>query len=102
MQKITTFLWFDDQAEQAAKFYVSLFPKSKIESVARYNEAGPGKKGSVMTVTFRLAGQQVIALNGRPPFHFTPAISLSVSGKDQKEVHRLWTKRLRGGKPSRC
>ena len=86
MQKITPFLWFDTQAEEAAEFYASIFPKSKILNVARYGEAGPGPKGSVMTVEFELDGQRMIALNGGPHFKFTEAISLSVSCKDLKEV----------------
>jgi len=102
MQKITPFLWFDTQAEEAAKFYVSLFPKSKILKTARYGDAGPGPKGSVMTVEFELAGQRMIALNGGPHFKFTEAISLSVDCKDQKEVDRYWTKLSQGGEQSMC
>jgi predicted 3-demethylubiquinone-9 3-methyltransferase (glyoxalase superfamily) len=102
MQKITPFLWFDTQAEEAAKFYVSLFPKSKILKTARYGDAGPGPKGSVMTVEFELAGQRMIALNGGPHFKFTEAISLSVDCKDQKEVDRYWTKLSQGGQESMC
>ena len=77
-QKITTFLWYDDQAEEAAKFYTSLFKNSKITDVARYSDAGPGKPGSVMTVVFELEGREFIALNGGPEFKFTEAISLMV------------------------
>ena len=90
-QKITTFLWFDSEAEAAAKFYCSLFPKSRIEHVSRYPSAdAPGSKaGAVMTVTFSLAGQRFTALNGGPQFEFTPAVSLQVDCKDQKEVDRL-------------
>ncbi len=102
MKKITPFLWFDDQALQAARFYCSIFPKSKVTSVARYGAAGPGKPGSVMTVTFRLAGQDFMALNGGPHFEFTPAISLYVDCKTQQEVDTLWRKLLRGGRPSQC
>ena len=102
MRKITPFLWFDTQAEEAAKFYVSIFPKSKILKTARYGEAGPGPKGSVMTVEFELAGQRMIALNGGPHFKFTEAISLSVDCKDQKEVDRYWTKLSQGGRESMC
>lgn len=102
MQKITPFLWFDTQAEEAAKFYTSIFPNSKIVTVARYGEAGPGPKGSVMTVVFELDGQQIIALNGGPHFKFTEAISLSVDCKDQAEVDHYWSKLLRGGKESQC
>ena len=76
MQKITTFLWFDNQAEEAANFYVSIFRNSKITNVARYGEGAPAPRGSVMTVAFQLEGQSFIALNGGPLFHFTEAISL--------------------------
>jgi predicted 3-demethylubiquinone-9 3-methyltransferase (glyoxalase superfamily) len=102
MQKITPFLWYDTQAEEAAKFYVSIFPKSKILKMARYGDAGPGPKGSVMTVEFELAGQRIIALNGGPVFKFTEAISLTVDCKDQKEVDHYWNKLLQGGKESQC
>jgi predicted 3-demethylubiquinone-9 3-methyltransferase (glyoxalase superfamily) len=102
MQKITPFLWFDTQAEEAAKYYVSIFPKSKILSTARYGDAGPGPKGSVMTVEFELAGQRTIALNGGPQFKFTEAISLSVDCRDQKEVDHYWTKLSQGGQESMC
>ena len=102
MQKITPFLWFDTQAEEAAKFYVSVFPKSRILKTARYGDAGPGPKGSVMTVEFELDGQRMIALNGGPHFKFTEALSLSVSCKDQKEVDRYWTKLSQGGEQGPC
>jgi len=102
MQKITPFLWFDTQAEEAAKFYVSIFPKSKILKVARYGDAGPGPKGSVMTVEFELDGQRMIALNGGPVFKFTEAISLSIDCKDQKEVDHYWSKLSQGGQESMC
>ena len=102
MQKITPFLWFDTQAEEAAEFYASIFPKSKILNVARYGEAGPGPKGSVMTVEFELDGQRMIALNGGPHFKFTEAISLSVSCKDQKEVDHYWGKLSQGGQEAPC
>jgi predicted 3-demethylubiquinone-9 3-methyltransferase (glyoxalase superfamily) len=102
MQKITPFLWFDTQAEEAAKFYVSIFPRSKILKTARYGDAGPGPKGSVMTVEFELAGQRMIALNGGPVFKFTEAISLSVDCKDQKEVDHYWNKLSQGGEESMC
>ena len=102
MQKITPFLWFDTQAEEAAKFYASIFPNSKILKTARYGEAGPGPKGSVMTVEFELDGQRMIALNGGPHFKFTEAISLSVDCKDQKEVDHYWTKLSQGGQESQC
>src|SRR5215813_12459711 len=102
MQKITTFLWFDTEAEEAAKFYVAIFPRSKILKIARYGEAGPGPKGSVMTVDFELAGQRMIALNGGPMYKFTEAISLSVDCKDQKEVDRYWKKLSQGGEEGPC
>jgi predicted 3-demethylubiquinone-9 3-methyltransferase (glyoxalase superfamily) len=102
MQKITTFLWFDDKAEEAVNFYVSLFKNSKIESVSRYGDAGPGKKGTVMTMTFRLEGQQFMALNGGPLFNFTPAISLFVDCETQEEVDELWEKLSAGGRKDRC
>src|SRR6516164_7724632 len=102
MQKITTFLWFDNQAEEAAKFYVSIFKNSKITTVARYGDAGPGPKGSVMTVVFQRGGQEFIALNGGPQFKFTPAISLLVNCKTQQEIDDLWRKLSAGGATSRC
>jgi predicted 3-demethylubiquinone-9 3-methyltransferase (glyoxalase superfamily) len=102
MQKITPFLWFDGQAEQAAKFYTSIFKKSKIGKVSRYGDAGPGPKGSVMTVEFKLEGQDFIALNGGPTYRFTPAISLFVDCETQKEVDELWSKLSAGGKEVQC
>lgn len=102
MQKITPFLWFDTQAEAAAKFYASIFPNSKILNTARYGDAGPGPKGSVMTVVFELDGQRMIALNGGPQFKFTEGISLSVDCKDQAEVDHYWNELSRGGKESQC
>jgi len=92
MQKITPFLWFDTQAEEAAKFYCSIFKNSKIESTSRYGEGMPAPAGSVMSVTFSLEGQTFIALNGGPHFKFTPAISLFVSCENQKEIDELWEK----------
>lgn len=102
MQKITPFLWFDDKAEEAANFYVSIFKNSKIETVSRYGDAGPGPKGSVMIVQFQLEGQRFTALNGGPIFHFTPAISLLVDCQTQEEVDDLWQKLSAGGRPDRC
>jgi predicted 3-demethylubiquinone-9 3-methyltransferase (glyoxalase superfamily) len=102
MQKITTFLWFDNQAEEAANFYVSIFRNSKITNIARYGEGAPAPRGSVMTVTFQLEGQSFIALNGGPLFHFTEAISLFVNCDSQQEVDDLWEKLVAGGTPSRC
>jgi len=101
MQKITPFLWFDNQAEEAVNFYVSLFWNSKIVSVTRYDEAGAAAsgrpKGSVMTIAFKLHGQEFVALNGGPVFKFTEAISFVVNCKTQKEVDRLWEKLSEGG-----
>ncbi|MEE4540886.1 VOC family protein [Streptomyces sp. V4-01] len=91
MQKITTFLWFDDQAEQAAAFYTSLFEDSRIVAVQKYGEAGPGTPGAVMLVEFELAGQRYLALNGGPVYTFNEAMSLSVDCGSQEEVDRLWT-----------
>jgi len=102
MQKITPFLWFDDKAEEATHFYVSLFKNSKINSVSRYGDAGPGPKGKVMTVAFQLNGQQFTALNGGPLFKFTEAISLMVNCETQQEVDELWDKLSAGGEKSRC
>lgn len=102
MQKITPFLWFDGNAEEAMNFYVSIFKNSKILSVSRYGEAGPGPKGTVMTGTFQLEGQQFIALNGGPQFSFTPAISLFVNCETQQEVDELWEKLSAGGEQGRC
>ncbi len=102
MQTITTFLWFDNQAEEAAKLYVSLFKNSKIGTVSRYGDAGPGPKGSVMMVTFQLDGQEFMALNGGPEFKFTPAISLFVNCETQQEVDALWDKLSEGGHKDRC
>src|SRR5438552_13297103 len=102
MQKITPFLWFDNNAEEAANFYVSIFNNSNIGSVRRYGEAGPGPKGSVMSVTFKLDGQEFFALNGGPQFKFTPAISLFVNCETQKEVDELWEKLSAGGRKDRC
>src|SRR2546427_11557663 len=101
MQKITPFLWFDTKAEEAAKFYTSIFKNSEIVSVARYGEAGPGPKGSVMTVAFKLDGQDFVALNGGPQFEFTLAISFVVNCKTQEEVDYFWGKLSQGGKTDR-
>ncbi len=97
MQKITPFLWFDTQAEEAANFYTSIFKDSKILAVSRYGDAGPGPKGSAMTVSFQLEGQQFLALNGGPHFKFTEAISLLVNCESQQEVDELWSKLTSGG-----
>jgi len=103
MQKITPFLWFDNNAEQAVEFYVSIFKNSKILNVSRYGDAGPGPKGSVMVVNFQLAGQEFIALNGGPPFKFSEAFSLVVNCENQKEVDEYWSKLTSGGgQESQC
>jgi predicted 3-demethylubiquinone-9 3-methyltransferase (glyoxalase superfamily) len=102
MQKINPFLWFNDQAEDAAKFYVSLFKNSKVLNVARYGEAGPGPKGTAMSVTFELAGQKFMALNGGPHFKFSEAISFFINCENQQEVDELWEKLSAGGEKSRC
>lgn len=101
--KITTCLWFDSRAEEAAKFYVSLFPNSKIERVSHYPEGAPAPAGSVMTVEFNLAGHQFIALNGGPYFKLTEAVSVSVACESQAEIDRLWEKLTAdGGQESQC
>jgi predicted 3-demethylubiquinone-9 3-methyltransferase (glyoxalase superfamily) len=102
IQKITPFLWFDNQAEEAMNFYVSIFKNSRIVSMRRYGEGGPGPKGQVMTGTFEIEGQQFYALNGGPLFKFTEAISLFVSCETQEEVDDLWDKLSAGGAKSRC
>ena len=102
MQKITPFLWFDKQAEEAANYYVSIFKHSKIDSVSRYGGAGPGEKGSVMSVEFQLEGQQFFALNGGPEYKFTPAISLFVSCETQQEVDAYWEQLSAGGSKQPC
>jgi predicted 3-demethylubiquinone-9 3-methyltransferase (glyoxalase superfamily) len=102
-QKIKTFLWYDSAAEQAAEFYCSLFPNSKVHKVTNYPEGAPAPAGSVMTVDFSLAGVQFIALNAGPHFQFTEAISLSVECEDQAEVDHLWNKLTSsGGQESQC
>jgi predicted 3-demethylubiquinone-9 3-methyltransferase (glyoxalase superfamily) len=100
--KITPFLWFDDNAEEAAKFYTSIFKHSKIMSIVRYGDAGPGPKGTVMTVAFQLEGQDFTALNGGPRFTFSPAISLVVNCKTQAEVDELWERLSEGGETQQC
>jgi predicted 3-demethylubiquinone-9 3-methyltransferase (glyoxalase superfamily) len=101
-QKITPFLWFNDQAEEAVNFYTSVFKNSKIGKVSRYGEAGPDPKGTVMVATFYLEGQEFMALNGGPLFKFTEAISLSVNCETQEEVDEFWEKLSAGGEKSRC
>lgn len=102
IQKITPFLWFDQQAEEAAGFYVSIFPNSRIVKVARYSAAGPGPAGSVMTVAFELDGQSFIALNGGPHFKFTEAVSFVVNCQSQEEVDTYWHKLSAGGAEVQC
>jgi predicted 3-demethylubiquinone-9 3-methyltransferase (glyoxalase superfamily) len=102
MPRITPCLWFDDQAEEAAKFYTSIFKNSEIKSVSRYGEAGPGPKGKAMAVSFELDGQPFTALNGGPLFKFTEAISFVVNCKSQKRVDEYWAKLTEGGEESQC
>jgi predicted 3-demethylubiquinone-9 3-methyltransferase (glyoxalase superfamily) len=97
MQKITPFLWFDGEAEEAANFYTSIFENSEILSVMRFGEAGPGPEESVMSVTFQLEGQEFIALNGGPQFKFTDAISFFVNCETQEEIDKYWEKLSEGG-----
>jgi len=101
-QKITPFLWFDHQAEEAINFYTSVFKDSHIGRLSHYGDTGPGEKGKLMTGTFTLAGQEFMALNGGPMFRFTEAISLYVDCKDQEEVDYFWEKLSEGGQKSRC
>jgi predicted 3-demethylubiquinone-9 3-methyltransferase (glyoxalase superfamily) len=102
MPKITPFLWFDGQAEEAANFYASVFKNSRVLNITRYGEAGPGPEGSVMTVVFELDGQEFIALNGGPQFKFTEAVSFSVACKTQEEVDEFWEKLSEGGEQGPC
>jgi len=102
MQKITPFLWFDHQAEEAMKFYTSIFKNSRIGSISRYGEEGPGTAGTVMTATFELDGQEFMALNGGPEFKFTEAISFFVHCETQAEVDELWEKLSDGGEEQPC
>ena len=102
IQKITAFLWFDNNAEEAIHFYVSVFKDSKLVSVIRHGEAGPGPRGTVLGATFQLEGQQFFALNGGPKFKFTEAISLFVSCETQEEIDALWDKLSADGYKDRC
>ncbi len=102
MQKITPFLWFNDNAEEAMNFYVSIFKNSKVGRVSCYGEAGPGPKGTVMSATFQLDGQEFFALNGGPQFKFTEAISFFVNCETQAEVDELWEKLSEGGRKDTC
>jgi predicted 3-demethylubiquinone-9 3-methyltransferase (glyoxalase superfamily) len=102
MPKITPFLWFNDQAEEAAKFYVSIFKNSEMGPVTRYGEGGMGKPGSVMTVSFKLEGLEFTALNGGPQYKFTPAISFVVPCRTQEEIDHFWAKLSEGGEEMMC
>ncbi len=102
MQKISPFLWFDHQAEEAANFYISVFRRSKTVSINRYGDAGPGPKGSVMIVKFLIEGQEFIAINGGPQFQFSPAISFVVNCKTQDEIDMFWENLSEGGEKQQC
>lgn len=102
MSNITPFLWFDTQAEEAANFYVSIFKNSQITDIRRYGDAMPDRKGSVMTVSFELDGQEFVALNGGPQYSFTPATSFSVSCKTQDDVDYYWERLTQGGEEVQC
>jgi len=102
MKKITPFLWFNDKAEEAMNFYVSVFTNSKVLGVTRYGDAGPGPKGTVMTANFELNGQEFVALNGGPQFTFSPAISFVAHCETQQEVDDLWRRLSEGGREDQC
>jgi predicted 3-demethylubiquinone-9 3-methyltransferase (glyoxalase superfamily) len=102
MHKITPFLWFNNNAEEAINFYNSIFKNSKTVSITRYGEGGPAPKGTLMSATFELEGQTFLALNGGPQFTFTPAISFFVNCETQEEVDELWEKLSEGGEEGRC
>ena len=102
MRKISPFLWFDSQAEEAANFYVSIFKDGKIGKTARYGEAGPGQLGKVMTIEFEIGGEKFTGLNGGPHFKFTEAVSFWIDCQDQAEVDYYWDALLEGGTPSQC
>ena len=102
MQRITPFLWFDNNAEEAMNFYVSVFKNSRVHRVVRYGEAGPGPAGTVMTVEFELDGQEFVGLNGGPRFKFTEAVSFTVKCETQEEVDYYWDTLSEGGEKSRC
>ncbi len=101
-QKITPFLWFDNQSEEAINFYISIFRNSNIKKIARYGEEGPGPKGTVMTISFELDGQEFLALNGGPTFKFTEAISFVVNCETQEEIDEYWKKLTNGGQEVQC
>ena len=106
IQKVTPFLWFDSKAEEAVKFYTSIFKNSKILGITRYDETGSkasGRpKGSVMTVAFQIEGQNFTALNGGPVFKFSPAVSFVINCNNQEEIDHFWSKLSKGGKPNQC
>lgn len=102
MQKICPFLWFDGKAEEAARFYTSIFPGGKIVDIMYYSDAGPQPKGTVLTITFELFGQTFVAMNGGPHYSFTPAVSYMVSCDTQEEIDRYWERLAEGGKPIQC
>ena len=102
MQRITPFLWFDSQAEEAARYYASIFKNSKVLSITRYGEAGPRPAGSVMTVEFELDGEKFVALNGGPQYTFTHAVSFVVNCETQAEVDHYWSRLSAGGKEVQC
>jgi predicted 3-demethylubiquinone-9 3-methyltransferase (glyoxalase superfamily) len=100
--KIKPFLWFEHQAEEAARFYTTVFKRSKVGAVSRYPEGSPGPAGTVMTVEFQIEGQDFVALNGGPQFKFTEAISFVIECENQKEIDYYWERLLEGGKPQQC
>jgi predicted 3-demethylubiquinone-9 3-methyltransferase (glyoxalase superfamily) len=102
MPKITPFLWFDGQAEEAAAFYTAIFPDSRIKTIARYGDAGPGPTGTAMTVVFELDGQEFVGLNGGPQYEFTEAVSFSIDCRTQQEIDHYWERLGAGGVPGRC
>jgi predicted 3-demethylubiquinone-9 3-methyltransferase (glyoxalase superfamily) len=102
MPTITPCLWFDGQAEEAARFYTAIFPNSRIEDIARCGDSGPGPKGSILTVKFRLDGQEFLGLNGGPQFRFTEAVSFIVNCETQEEVDRMWARLAEGGAEVQC
>ena len=102
MQTITPMLWFNNNAEEAVNFYLKVFPNSKLGTVARYGDAGPGPKGQVMTASFNLNGQEFVALNGGPHFKFTEAVSFVIDCQTQEEVDHYWNSLTEGGEESMC
>ncbi len=102
MKNISTCLWFDTQAEDAAQFYVSMFKNSRVTGISRYGDAGPGPKGKVMTVSFNIDGREFLALNGGPHFKFTPAVSMIVNCDTQAEIDDYWNKLTKEGSPQQC